>query len=243
MWNLSGKSTGWGTVQQYGNPNHVIRFRSIHIFGLGESHVEEKLPGIIDRKRIPKVGITATQGTITLRIAAQADTEAECLAKMQPTVDWIYKTLGEHIFGENDDTLESVVSKKLQHVKKTLAVAEAGTRGLLTERLAHVQGNDMFLGGLVLPQRKPATAEEMLKAARRMFDADYVLVIGNYPQGIPDRSRSDEVFVAVLDNRATDIQKSVLSQERYPFAGHPAVIDDLFIKRVLDNFRRLIEIA
>ncbi|MDR3182832.1 MAG: CinA family nicotinamide mononucleotide deamidase-related protein [Planctomycetaceae bacterium] len=243
MWQLSGRQTVWECVQQHGNGKQFIRFRSIHSFGLGESQVEEMLPGIIDRSRIPKVGITASQGTITLRIASAADTEAECFAKMQPMADWIYKTLGNYIFGENEDTLPSVVMQKLQRTKKTIAVAEAGTRGLLAERLASVNEagqKELLLGGVTFPPHQAVALEEMVKIARRIFDPDYFLVIGNYP---PPK-QPGETFAAVIDNRSAGGQtdsfaKSVLSIQKYPFGGHPNVIDDLYIKRVLDNFRKL----
>ncbi|MDR3234737.1 MAG: damage-inducible protein CinA [Planctomycetaceae bacterium] len=256
MWQLSGRQSVSDFVKKYRNNNHCIRFRSIHSFGLGESQVEAMLPGIIDRKRIPKVGITASQGTITLRIAAEAETQDECLAKMQPTADWIYKTLEKYIYGESGDTLPSVVLQKLQQEKKTLAVAEAGTRGLLSECLANVpvlkgnaasrdtENSAVFLGGITFPPRQPVALEEMVKIARRIFDPDYFLVIGPYPQGEPDRFQSGETFVAVIDNRSADVQthwqKSVLNIQNYPFTGHPGIIDDLYIKRVLDNFRKVL---
>ncbi|GHT24570.1 damage-inducible protein CinA [Planctomycetales bacterium] len=248
MWNDTGRQTVREVVSQNSATKSVIRFRSIHSFGFGESHIEAMLPGIIDRKRVPKVGITASQATITLRIIAEAATEAECFEKMKPTADWIYRTLGDCIYGENEDTLQSVVLKNLQKTNKTLAAVEAGTSGLLAARLNQEQSKTgtmplHFLGGAVLPQRTPVTPEEMIKIGRRIFNPDYFLLVGNYPPGEPDRNRKDEVFAAVVDNavvdnKAADFSSTVFVAKNYPFVGHPALIDELYVKRALDLFRR-----
>ena len=77
-------------------PNRrVIRHRSIHCFGAGESAIEAMLPDLIRRGRVPAVGITASKATITLRITAEGSTPEACQAAMQPTADTIYQCLGE----------------------------------------------------------------------------------------------------------------------------------------------------
>ena len=67
-----------------------------------------------------------------------------------------------------------------------------------------------------------------------MFDADYLLLVGAYPEGKPDRTRKDEAFVAVVHAKEP---KAILQIKNYPFVGHPDLIDDLYIKRALDLFR------
>ena len=58
-----------------------------------------------------------------------------------------------------------------------------------------------------------------------------------YPEGQPDRTRSDETFVAVINAKDLNLQTSILVMRNFPFVGHPAIIDDLYVKRVLDLFR------
>jgi len=64
----------------------VIRHYQIKCFGVGESDLEQMLPDVIARGRQPSVGITVHKATISLRITAEADTEAACLESMQPTI-------------------------------------------------------------------------------------------------------------------------------------------------------------
>ena len=72
----------------------VIRRRKINCFGAGESQVEAMLPDLIRRGRAPTVGITASKTTISLRITAEAASEEECNALIEPTAATIKQCLG-----------------------------------------------------------------------------------------------------------------------------------------------------
>ncbi|MDR1385755.1 MAG: damage-inducible protein CinA [Planctomycetaceae bacterium] len=244
MWADSGRKTIQEMLDQMTGQKRVIRFRSIHSFGLGESQLEALLPDIVNRNHYPKVGITANQGTITLRIVSEAETEDECFKKMEPTVNLIYEKLGDLIFGEGDDRLQDVVCRKLRGLGKTLAVIEAGTRGLLAETVAgSVESEGCFIGGMVLPPKQQVTVEEMIRCGRRFFHVDYLLLIGAYPPGLPDRNRKEETFVAVIDagRTETDLQKVILDLRSFPYVGHPNIIDDLYIKRSLGLLKKRLQ--
>ncbi|MCL2004903.1 MAG: molybdopterin-binding protein [Planctomycetaceae bacterium] len=238
MWNDTGRQTILALHRQLKGEQHTIKDRLIHSFGLGESVVENMLSGLVARDHIPKVGITATQGTITLRIVAEAESEDQCVALIEPVAMLIYETLGDRIFGEGTDTLADVVCRIVKFQNKKIAVVESGTRGLLAAALGgSAESAACFLGGIVVPPRTPITPERMIEIGRKMFDADYLLLIGAYPEGQPGRTRSEEVFVAVVD--VGDSQASILRMRSFPFVGHPGIIDDLYVKRVLDVFRLL----
>ena len=239
MWNATGRQTMQTMLETLRGEKRIIKYRAIHSFGLGESQVENMLPNIIARGHIPKVGITATQATITLRIVADCLTEAECDQLIEPTAKLIYDTLGNRIFGEGEDTLPDVVCRIANAQGKKIAVVEAGTRGLLAETLGSTKESALCsLGGVVVPPRCSIAPDRMIELGRKMFDADYLLLIGAYPEGEPDRTRSDETFVAVVHAKDINLQTSILQMRNYPFAGHPGIIDDLYIKRALDLFRQ-----
>ncbi len=256
MWFDSGEKTICAWLNRIAGQRRVLRFRSINCFGLGESQVEALLPDIINRNHFPKVGITATQATITLRIAAEAATEQECLRIMEPTARLIYDMLGDMVFSEGDDTLADVVCRKLEEARKTVAAVEIGTRGLLAEALArsavklqeyglHQYGLNCFSGGIVLPRKQNADMEELFRQGRQLVDADYLLLVGAFPvhalsAGQTECGRRDTVCVAVMDGRQNDFSEAVLAQEDYPYAGHPDIIADLFVKRTLDLLRKLL---
>jgi len=238
MWNDSGRQTIIKLHEELEGKRHIIKSRSIHSFGLGESQVESMLSGLTARGHVPKVGITATQATITLRIVAESETEEQCVQLIEPTAKLIYETLGNRVFGEGEDTLPEVVCRIAKKQGKHIAVVEAGTRGLLAEALGRAEESaTCFLGGIVVPPRHPIAPDRMIEIGRKMFDADYLLLIGAYPEGKPDRTRSDETFTAIVNAKESDLQTSILRMRNYPFVGHPGIIDDLYVKRVLDLFR------
>ena len=254
MWNDSGRQTLSALLTQVIGKQHVIKDRSIHSFGLGESVVENMLSGITQRGHVPRVGITATQGTITLRIVAEGDTEDECDVLIEPVAKLIYETLGDRIFGEGPDTLADVVSRMALLRGTTFAVVESGTRGLLANelsaanRLNEQAGKSPFLGGIVLggivlPPTIPAFPEMMTEIGQRLFGADDFLLVGPYPSGKPDRTRSEEVFVAVSSPGGSRRGDTNIQIQRFPFVGHPGIIDDLFVKRALDMYRLLFTAA
>ena len=80
MWNDSVAPA----IREMPGNRRVIRRRRIHCFGAGESQIESMLPDLIRRGRQPTVGITASKATITLRIAAEGESEAECDATIEP---------------------------------------------------------------------------------------------------------------------------------------------------------------
>ncbi len=123
--------------KQTGN-NFVIHHHTIHCFGSGESHIETLLPDLVKRGRDPQVGITASAATISLRVTTRAQSVAACLEKMQPTLNTIQDCLGDLVYGENGQHLESTVVQWLEQNKKTIAIFDAGMNGevasLITKR-------------------------------------------------------------------------------------------------------------
>lgn len=158
-----------------GADRRVIRHRSIHCFGAGESAIEAMLPDLIRRGRVPAVGITASQATITLRISAEGPSPEACQAAMRPTADTIYQCLGNLIFGEDGETLQDAVIRILVQRHKTLATVECGSGGTLAAWLSAADPERLaYRGGVVL--RDPASPAGVLGGA------------GDFP---PRRSASD----------------------------------------------------
>ncbi|MBQ8362416.1 MAG: hypothetical protein IJX36_00630, partial [Thermoguttaceae bacterium] len=113
----------------------VYRSKTIRTFGAGESALEARLPNLIARDRVPTVGITAKESVISLRILAEGATEADCERQIEETSKFIYERAGEFVFGEEDETLQSVVSRVLRAQCLKVGVLEWGTRGLLASKI------------------------------------------------------------------------------------------------------------
>jgi len=240
-------------AQQYAK-GQVIKKRSIHTFGMGESQVEQLLPNLIERDHDPLVGITADEAVITLTIVAERENDAACDAAIEPIAALIYERLGNLVFGEGSETLPGVVLAELRRRHETLATVEFGTGGLLSHDLAHESGlaSDApacYYGGManlpdaVLSQlfvgdiqnRDPNSQQfvaDIAVAARCFFGTDHVIVIGAHPSITDSTPTGTAPLVRLAHAHAKGIDT-----QTFPYAGHPAIIDQLFVKRAVNMLR------
>ncbi|MCA9119218.1 MAG: CinA family nicotinamide mononucleotide deamidase-related protein [Planctomycetaceae bacterium] len=236
-------------IQELTGGRRVIRHHEIKCFGVGESDLEQMLPDIIARGRQPSVGITVHKATITLRITAEAESEAACLEAMEPTISTIRDCLGSLIFGEQSDELQHAVSKLLRERSQTLATFEWGSGGLLAEWLSDADEQNVFYRGGVVARSQSAveavlreineansSLEEssMLRKVaahiRDQFSADYALCLGAFPVADGSTSELGELYFA-LATKGNVVVKSA------PFVGHPDILKERAVKQAL-NFLR-----
>lgn len=126
-------------IEECGAGKRVIRYCSLKCFGIGESEVEVRMPDLIARDRIPRVGITASRATITLRIAAEGETEEECRRQIEPTRQEILERLGQLVFAEGEAELPETVIKQLITRQQTLVTIEFGAAAFLGQWLSDAQ--------------------------------------------------------------------------------------------------------
>jgi nicotinamide-nucleotide amidase len=118
--------------------------RVLKVAGLTESGVEEKLKPYYAAHRDEPFTILASPGGIELHLV---DESLETIAAREHEM---LSLLGHHIFGYDNDTLESVVGRMLAERKETVATAESCTGGLLAQRITEVAGSSAyFIGGVV----------------------------------------------------------------------------------------------
>lgn len=232
-----------------GGMKKIVR-RKINCFGAGESQIESMLPDMIRRGRTPTVGITASNATISLRIAAEGSTEEECLKLIEPTEKTIRECLGNLVFGEGDEQLEHAVVRLLNQKRQTLAVVECGTSGLVSQWLSEAQGSEnCFLGCVVAPNRiaferqlkfnpnllcqnsaeNNSSLMSKVQSLQSLWNADWLLVIGDKTEESP----ADSPMVnLVLGNAETVKIKHV------PHGIHPA-LRKIYLGKLALNWLRL----
>ncbi len=127
-----------------------IRTRRLHVVGLVESKVDELVRDLMDPARNPTVAITVSGGIVTLHLLARSASEEEGDRLLDHLEREARSRLGDRVFGKDGDTLEAVVVRRLAGLRKTLAIAESCTGGLISSFVTAVPGaSDVLLEGCV----------------------------------------------------------------------------------------------
>jgi len=211
-------------------------YHSIKLFGLGESDVEKVIPDLIARDRIPRVGITVSKATITLRIAAECNDESEFKQRIEPTVQQIHGAFSEFIFGTGEQDLQDVVLEKLAEFPATLSVVEYGSGcwigRLFTEGIRKHTPNSHRSGvsNLIwVPDTDPVPIEQMVQRAKQSISengSDYAMVVGVYP---PSHNIAASDGLPTTNLQVVIANKTGLTTEHtITISGHP----ELFYQRL-----------
>jgi competence/damage-inducible protein CinA-like protein len=151
----------------------VIRTRVLHIAGVGESQIDEKIADL-EKLSNPTVGLAAHHGVVDVRLTAKAesaDRAKEMLAELEAQAR---ERLGDWVYGADEETLSRAVLNEVAAMEKWLAVIEKGLDGAVIKALTG-HGN-AFVGGEILNasvQTKPL--KELTQQYAKEVNADLVL--------------------------------------------------------------------
>ena len=213
--------------------------RTLLTTGIGESRVQELVEADLQPlvKRGLEIGYCARPGAVDVRLVASGARAESLVAEAEAVVQRI---LGESIFGRDDEEIEQVVVKLFAQKKKTLALAESCTGGLIANRITDVPGaSEIFLGGVVsyansakekflgvraetLRQHgavSEAVAREMAVGAREKFGSDFALAvtgIAGPAGGTPDKPVGT-VFIALATAAGVEVRMFLNVWDRATF--------------------------
>jgi nicotinamide-nucleotide amidase len=128
----------------------MLLSKNVHIFGVGESKVESVLHDLMVSSNNPTIAPYAKQGEMYVRVTAKDESKDKCLKLIDPIVDRIKSIFKENVYGVDCESLQAELVEKLIQNKKTIAVAESCTGGLLGAKLTEIMGaSTVFLGGVI----------------------------------------------------------------------------------------------
>lgn len=128
----------------------VLVSKVIRTCGIGESQMAEKVKDLIENQTNPTIAPYAKQNEAILRITARGKDKIEAQKLIEPVVENIKMRLGDDVYGEDEDSIESVVGKMLVDNNITISVAESCTGGLISSRLINYPGiSCVFMEGAV----------------------------------------------------------------------------------------------
>ena len=124
----------------------TIHYRVLKVIDMGESAVDDKIGHLIAGSSNPTLGVLARPGQVDVRIASRAESKEDALAMIEPMEVRVRAILGQHIFGVDDETIESVVGELLAKFDASVAVYEDLSGGAVAEVLRTTAG-DRFIEG------------------------------------------------------------------------------------------------
>ncbi len=140
-----------------GPERRVVRAALLRTFGMGESTLEAELSDLARDGEV-ELGFRTSFPDNFLRPFARAKSAEQADARIAQVVEAIRGRLGPIVYGEGDDSMESVVGELLRESGRSLATAESCTGGLIAERITDVPGSSAYFRGGVVAYSNQAKA-------------------------------------------------------------------------------------
>lgn len=140
-------------------PEHFILHRKLKTTGISESALYEKIERLIDPKEEIKIAFLPGYLGVDIRLTTESRDKNQAQVKIDEFEQKIREVLGTYIYGVDEQTLEEVVGKLLLERKKTIAVAESCTGGLISARFTNISGSSQYFERGVITYSNPAKTE------------------------------------------------------------------------------------
>jgi len=227
MW----EETAYDFIKTKFSDNYSFYSNTLKFAGIGESSVAEKINDLLNLKN-PTVAPYANLGEVKLRITARAKNEVEAKSIIKPVKEKLKKEFSKFIFGEDNDTLPSVLIKELNERNQTIVFAESCTGGLLSSSLTSISGSSQVFQGSIVSYSNElknsllniseekltkygAVSEEVCEAmainVKKKLGADWGIAISGIagPNGGSQDKPVGLVFISIAgpNNHITNIKK------------------------------------
>lgn len=219
--------------------HHVMKF-----FGVGESDMEQRLGEMISREHIPRVGITVSSATISLRISAIGQSAQECRQQIDATRQEILQRVGELHFGDGEDFEQyHAAEKTLAGRGESLVSVELGRSAVLANWFASLGETSAYRGGFCWESVDDVASflavgsASALQTLRERCGADWLLAVDAYPAlDCSDDAPlpAAEVKLVVIDPAGTVFETTSR------LGGHPSIIHQRIGKAALAWLRHLL---
>ncbi len=145
MW----EETAFEFIKNKFSDSYSFFSNTLKFSGIGESTVAEKINDLLNLKN-PTVAPYANLGEVKLRITARAKNDLEARNIIKPVKEKLKKKFSKFIFGEDHDTLPSVLIKELAKRNETIVFAESCTGGLLSSLITSISGSSQVFQGSIV---------------------------------------------------------------------------------------------
>jgi nicotinamide-nucleotide amidase len=221
------------------SPDETYVCRTLKTTGIGESRVEEVITKHLAELVSGglEIGYCARTGEVDVRFVCRGPTAKACVAEAEKITR---RLLRDHVFGVDDEQLETVLVRLLTERKQTLALAESCTGGFIANRITNVPGASavLFAGWVTYGNEakqeflgvkqeilkahgavSEAVAREMAEGARRKAGTDYAISVTGIagPTGGTPEKPLGTVYIGLATPSTTTVVHNINSFDRETF--------------------------
>jgi len=234
--------------------NRRIAIRVLCTIGIAESSLFDKLGDIAVIEQFAKMAFLPSPGGIRIRLTAEAEDQAAAKSVLDSAEKLIREEANAYIFADEDITLEEAIAKILIAEKKTIAIAESCTGGLISHKLTNISGSSNYLDRAVVSYSNAAKMDElavpaeliekhgavstevayaMAEGARRIAHTDFGISTTGIagPMGGSEQKPVGLVYIAVAGDAGTIC-------ERHQFTGDRLTNKERFAYSALNLLRK-----
>ena len=240
----------------WSHDRHLITFQRLYkIFGLAEAEINQRVLELALDKNI-HIGYYPVfpEVHLSLTIRAPGNTDNNLVPLFEAACTAIEKSLGDAIYGSDEDSMASVIGDLLCGANLRLAVAESCTGGMIAHLLTGVAGSSRyFLGGVIAYANSMKTAcldvsehllatygavsrevaEAMVTGCRDRSHADLAIAVTGIagPDGGTIVKPVGTVYISIATKKNIQIKL-------FHFAGNRQQIQEIAAKTALDLVRK-----
>lgn len=220
------------------NEGQVVVHRTIQTFGLPESFLAEKLSQW--ESQLPKnikLAYLPSPTSIRLRLSAYGTKGMDLDTTIVKEVEKLGQVIPKYIFGEGDDTLQSVIGQMLKKNNATLSTAESCTGGTIAQLVTQIPGSSAYFKGSIVaysnqvkeellgiePELIKAhgavsipVVEAMAKGVKSRLKTDYAIAVSGIagPDGGSEEKPVGTVCIAIISDKSLISNKLMFTSDR-----------------------------
>jgi nicotinamide-nucleotide amidase len=218
--------------------SQVIIHKNIMTYGTFEAKLAETLTSF--EAGLPsgiKLAYLPAAGIIKLRLTATGNDQTALERQVGEQVEKLYGIIPELIYGEDEESLETIIGKLLTKNKWTVCTAESCTGGSIAQLITSVAGSSRYYRGSIVAYDNSiktdligvsrelidsygavseAVVAEMASGARKLFNTDFAVAtsgIAGPDGGSPDKPVGT-VCIAIASPDAVCTEKRVFGNDR-----------------------------
>jgi nicotinamide-nucleotide amidase len=207
--------------------------------GIGESLLAQKCDSFVKKIiQLPSYALaflpSPTQVKLRLQTTAKNKEEE---SEFEAFIEELKQYCGKDFYGFEPDTLEKLIINHLRNKKRTLALAESCTGGLISHLLTQIPGSSEVLRGTIVPYQTDLKTSElgvssdliktngvvsekvaaaMADGVRKKWGTDFGLATTGYlgPSGGDEHASVGTVWIAVSTPEKTETKSLHMDQHR-----------------------------